>query len=134
MTDYSIGLFPMCADILHAGHVAALKEAKSHCNKLIVALNCDPDGKNPIQSVFERYLPLAGCKYVDAIIPYAGRRDLELLCSMLDYDVRFLGADYIGKEWDGKQQEEERGIPQVFLDRSHGLSSTELKERIKAAE
>lgn len=54
--EYKIGLFPMCADILHAGHILALEEAKRHCDYLIVALNTHPDGKQPVQSVFERYV------------------------------------------------------------------------------
>ena len=122
----------MCADILHAGHVLALEEAKKNCDHLIVALNTHPDGKCPVQSVFERYTQLLAVKYVDDVIPYQGRKDMEILAAVLDYDVRFLGADYTGKDWDGKEQETIRGIAPYFIKRLHGLSSSELKDRVKA--
>lgn len=120
----------MCADILHAGHVLALEEAKKNCDYLIVALNTHPDGKNPVQSVLERYLQLSAVKYVDDVIPYQGKKDMEILSSVLEYNIRFLGSDYKNKEWDGKEQEIKRGIAPYFIDRGHKLASTELKERI----
>lgn len=125
-----VGLFPMCADILHAGHVLALEEAKKNCDYLIVALNTHPDGKSPVQSVFERYTQLLAVEYVDEVIPYQGRADMEIIAATLDYDVRFLGSDYNGKDWDGKEQETKRGIPPHFIKRDHGLSSFDLKRRV----
>lgn len=126
-----VGLFPMCADILHVGHILALEEAKKHCDVLIVALNTHPDGKNPVQSVFERYIQLSAVKWVDKIIPYQGKADMERISLTLDYQIRFLGEDYIDKEWDGKVQEQERNIKPFFISRKHGFSSTELKKRIE---
>lgn len=120
----------MCADILHAGHILALQEAKEHCDYLIVALNTNPDGKTPVQSVFERYIQLSAVKYVDQIIPYQGRADLELLARSLNYNIRFVGSDYINRDWDGKSQEQTREIEPFFIDRRHGMSSTRLKERL----
>lgn len=131
-STYKIGLFPMCADILHAGHILALEEAKKHCDFLIVALNTHPDGKQTVQSVFERYSQVCAVKWVDRVIPYQGREDLERITSVLDYQIRFLGEDYVDKEWDGKVQERERNIKPFFISRKHGFSSTELKERICA--
>lgn len=55
---------------------------------------------------------------------------MEKLVSGLNYQIRFLGEDYINKDWDGKEQEQERGIKPFFINRKHGFSSTELKERI----
>lgn len=127
---FKIGLFPMCADILHAGHILALQEAKHNCEYLIVALNTAPDGKHPIQSVFERYTQLQAVSYVDQIIPYQGRRDLELIASSLNYHIRFLGSDYIEKDWDGKLQEQSRDIKPFFISRHHGMSSSNLKQRL----
>lgn len=120
----------MCADILHAGHILALEEAKRNCDYLIVALNTHPDGKSPIQSVFERYVQLSAVKYVDQIIPYQGRDDLELLAASINYDIRFLGSDYINKTWDGQSQEQMRGIKPFFISRLHDMSSTNLKLRL----
>ena len=126
-----IGLYPMVADVLHAGHILAIKEAKENCDYLIVALNCKPDNKQPIQSIYERYIQLKGVKWIDEIIPYEGKKDLELLALSLDYQIRFVGEDYFGKTWDGKKQEESLHKKVYYLKRRHELSSTELKQRIK---
>lgn len=125
-----IGFYPMCADILHAGHISALEWAKSRCDHLIVGLNVAPDGKDPVQSVWERFSQLRACRFVDEVIAYAGRKDLELLALTLRYDCRFLGKEYELRDWDGKEQESIRGILPIFIPRLHNLSSTELKERI----
>ena len=125
-----IGLYPLVGDLLHPGHILAIQEAKENCDFLIVALNCNPDNKNPIQSIYERYVQLSAIKYIDQIIPYQGKKDLELLVSSLNYDIRFLGEDYKDKIWDGKEIELKLNKEIYFLKRQHILSSTELKERI----
>lgn len=127
----TIGFYPMAADILHAGHIVALEEAKSHCDYLIVGLNCIPDGKNPIQSIYERFMQLRAVKWIDEIIPYQGRKDLELLAASLDYHIRFVGEDYYNKDWDGKDIEQKLNKKFYYLSRKHNLSSTELKNRIR---
>lgn len=128
-----VGLYPICGDVLHAGHMLAIEEAKQNCDYLVVALNCTPDGKTPVQSIYERFMQLRAVKWIDEIIPYQGAKDLELLALSFKYDIRFLGADYKNKEWDAKEIEEELGIKPYFLHRVHGLSSTELKQRISQA-
>lgn len=90
-----VGLFPLVGDLLHTGHLCALKEAKEHCDYLIVALNVLPDNKSPIESVYERFVRLDSCKYVDKIIPYQGEKDLLLLINTLNYNIRFIGNDHI---------------------------------------
>lgn len=127
----TIGFYPMTADILHAGHIVALEEAKSHCDYLIVGLNCIPDGKNPIQSIYERFMQLRAVKWIDEIIPYQGRKDLEILAASLNYDIRFVGEDYYNKDWDGKDIEQKLNKKFYYLSRKHNLSSTELKNRIR---
>ena len=126
-----IGFYPMCADILHAGHVLAIEEASKNCDYLIVGLNCAPDGKAPIQSIYERFMQLRAVRFIDEIIPYQGRKDLELIASSLDYDIRFLGEEYREKEWDGKSIEISLNKKFFFLKRKHELSSTELKKRLQ---
>ena len=125
-----IGFYPMAADILHAGHMIALEEAKNNCDYLIVGLNCKPDGKNPIQSIYERFMQLRAVKFIDEIIPYEGKADLELLASSLDYQVRFVGEDYLNKEWDGKQIEKSLSKEVHYLRRKHNMSSSDLKSRL----
>jgi glycerol-3-phosphate cytidylyltransferase len=102
-------------------------------------LNCFPDGKNPVQSIYERFMQLRAVKFIDEIIPYQGKdkiipyqgkKDLELLASSLNYSIRFLGDDYRDKDWDGKEVEARLNKMPHYLHRQHRLSSTELKERI----
>ena len=127
-----IGFYPMVGDLLHTGHILAIEEAKANCDYLIVGLNCLPNGKNPIQSIYERFIQMRAVKYIDEIIPYGGRQDLELLASSLNYHVRFLGEEYKDRDWDGKEIESRLGKNPIFLKRQHTFSSTELKKRINS--
>lgn len=118
-------------DLLHAGHVLMLAEAKSQCEWLIVGLHTDPTidrpSKNkPIQSVFERYVQLKAVKYVDDIIPYDTEADLLSLLSNYHIDVRIIGEDYRDKNFTGK----DLPIPVHFNKRKHNFSSTELRNRL----
>lgn len=126
-----VGFFPMVGDILHTGHILALGEARANCDYLIVGLNCKPENKEPVQSIYERFIQLKAVTYVDEVIPYEGREDLELLASSIPYQVRFLGEDYLNKDWDGKEIEAKLNIRQHFLSRRHNMSSTNLKQRIR---
>ena len=124
-----IGFTCSCFDLLHAGHIAMLAEAKSQCDFLIVGLQTDPsiDGRKPkpVQSVYERYLQLSGCKYVDRIIPYDTEEDLENLLLTVPIDIRIIGEDYQFKQYTGI------GLHEVYYNkRRHGWSSTNLKMRI----
>jgi len=101
-TTMTIGFYPLVGDILHTGHVIAIEEAKANCDYLIVGLNCTPDGKQPVQSVYERFMQLRAVKFIDEIIPYAGKADLELLASSFQCHKRFLRtacADYEERPW-----------------------------------
>ena len=119
----------MVADVLHTGHVAAIEEAKSKCDKLIVALHCCPPDKSPVQSVFERYMQLRAVRWVDEIIPYEDPNNLDEMLKCLDFDVYFLGDDYRRKSWDCKDLLEALDKEIVFLSRKHDFSSDELKRR-----
>ena len=124
-----IGFTCSCFDLLHAGHIAMLAEAKTQCDFLIVGLQTDPsiDGRKPkpVQSVYERYLQLSGCKYVDRIIPYDTEEDLENLLLTVPIDIRIIGEDYQFKQYTGI------GLHEVYYNkRRHGWSSTNLKERV----
>ena len=122
-----VGLFPMVADVLHAGHILAIQEAKSNCDYLIVALYCNPQRKNPVQSIFERYTQLSAVRYIDEVIPYGDEADAKRLIMSLNYDVYFLGADYKGKTFEGSDLVEQLGKEIFYLSRNHTMSSTKLK-------
>jgi glycerol-3-phosphate cytidylyltransferase len=101
-----IGFTCSTFDLLHAGHVQMLRDAKSQCDYLIVGLQIDPSvdrkEKNaPIQTIVERYTQLKGIKYVDEIIPYATEQDLEDILSLYTIDVRILGDEYRDKDFTG---------------------------------
>lgn len=125
-----VGLFPMVADVLHAGHIIAIQEAKAHCDYLIVALYCVPGRKEPIQSIFERYTQLDAIGAVDKVIPYEDKEDALRMLLSLQYDIYFLGADYKGKTFEGQHLVEQLGKEIYYLSRNHTMSSSYLKDRI----
>lgn len=131
-----VGFTSVVGDLLHPGHVMMLDECKIYCDYLYVGLISDPtvDRKNknkPIQSLFERYIQLAGNKNVDEIIPLSGEKDLELALSMLPINVRFVGEDYKKSNFTGKELCESLGIKIIYNKRKHNLSSSELRKRIE---
>lgn len=125
-----VGVYPMVADILHTGHILAIEEAKKHCDYLIVALHCCPDYKQPVQSIYERFMQLRAVKWVDEVIPYENKKDAAILLQSLDYDVYFLGEDYKGKDWENSDLIKSLNKEIFFLARKHTFSSTNLKIRI----
>jgi len=126
-----VGIYPMVADVLHAGHILAIKEAKQHCDYLIVALHCNPEYKNPVQSIFERYIQLSAVKYIDEIIPYQNEKDAELMLKSLNYDIYFLGEDYKNKQFQCCDIINSLKKEIYYISRKHNMSSTNLKRRIK---
>ena len=135
-----IGITFSTFDMLHAGHIAMLSEAKNHCDYLIAGLQTDPtidrpDTKNhPIQSVVERQIQLSACRYVDEVVVYQTEQDLVDLLLILPLDVRILGVEYEEKEFTGKWEGHDRGIQHVFNSRDHSFSSSSLRKRVVAAE
>jgi glycerol-3-phosphate cytidylyltransferase len=135
-----IGFNCSCFDLLHAGHVTMLKMEKDLCDYLKVALQVDPsidrqDTKNkPIQSLYERYVQLQGCRYVDEILVYETEFDLEQLIKTQKIDIRFLSEEYIGKDFTGKQYCLDNGIEIHYHKRKHIYSSSELRKRTATME
>jgi glycerol-3-phosphate cytidylyltransferase len=122
-------------DLLHAGHVKMLEDAKAHCDFLIVGLQTDPTldrpTKNkPTQSVVERYIQLKGCKFVDEIVPYATEQDLEDILKSFEIDMRIVGDEYKEKDFTGRAYCEEKGIELYFNSRDHRFSSTLLRQEV----
>jgi glycerol-3-phosphate cytidylyltransferase len=135
-----IGITFSTFDMLHAGHIAMLSEAKNHCDYLICGLQTDPtinrpETKNrPIQSVVERQIQLAACRYVDEVVVYQTEQDLVDLLLILPLDVRVLGVEYEQKDFTGRNECYDRGIEIVFNGRDHSFSSSSLRKRVVAAE
>jgi glycerol-3-phosphate cytidylyltransferase len=135
-----IGITFSTFDMLHAGHVAMLAEAKNHCDYLIAGLQTDPtldrpDTKNkPVQSIVERQIQLSACRYVDEVVVYQTEQDLVDLLLILPLDVRILGVEYAGKSFTGDGECHARGIELVFNGRDHSFSSSSLRKRVAQAE
>lgn len=127
-------------DLLHTGHILMLKEIREHCDYLIVGLQTDPtidrpDTKNkPIQSIIERRIQLEAVKYVDEIVVYDTEKDLENIFMVYPINTRFLGVEYKGRDFTAKKLCMDLGIKVHYNSRNHNFSSTELRERVYAAE
>ena len=135
-----IGITFSTFDMLHAGHIAMLAEAKNHCDYLICGLQTDPtidrpDTKNcPVQSIVERQIQLAACRYVDEVVVYQTEQDLVDLLLILPLDVRILGVEYQDKEFSGQHECYQRNIEIIFNGRDHSFSSSSLRKRVVEAE
>ena len=116
-------------DLLHAGHIVMMKEAKENCDYLIVGLQTDPsidrqEKNQPVQSVYERYIQLQAVKYVDEILPYDTEQSLLDLIQSTEFHVRFVGEDYVDKDFTGK------GMHEIYYtNRQHSFSTTNLRNK-----
>ena len=131
-----IGFTCSTFDLLHAGHITMLEEARRQCDFLVVGLQNDPtldrpDTTNsPVQSLVERQIQLSAVKYVDEIIVYNTEQDLRDLLLTLPINVRILGIEYENTEFTGKEICKNRNIECFFNKRDHSFSSTSLRKRI----
>jgi glycerol-3-phosphate cytidylyltransferase len=134
-----IGIVFSTFDLLHAGHIAMLSEAKNHCDYLIVGLQTDPtidrpDTKNkPVQSIVERQIQVSACRFVDEIVVYETEKDLEDILLTLPLNVRILGVEYENRDFTGKDICNRRGITCIFNGRDHSFSSSSLRKRVVVA-
>ena len=131
-----IGFTSVVGDLLHAGHCLMLDECKRYCDYLYCGIIVDPttdrpEKNKPVQSMFERWEQVVSNKNVDMVVPLDGEKDLELALKSLPIDIRFVGSDYIGKDFTGKKVCTDLGIKIHYTKRNHGLSSTELRHRIE---
>jgi len=134
-----VGITFSAFDLLHAGHIKMLEDAKRQCDYLICGLQTDPtldrpEKNRPVQSVVERYIQLKGCKFVDEVVPYATEQDLEDILRSFKIDVRILGEEYKGKDFTGRTYCEEKGIELHFNTRDHRFSSSGLRKEVAQKE
>lgn len=130
-----IGITFSTFDLLHAGHILMLEEAKQQCDYLIVGLQTDPtidrpETKNkPSQSIVERQLQLSAVKYVDHVIVYETEKDLIDILTIYPINIRFVGEEYRNKDFTGKDYCLDNDIEIVYNSRKHRFSTTELRKR-----
>ena len=130
-----IGITFSAFDLLHAGHIKMLEDAKEQCDFLICGLQTDPtldrpQKNRPTQTVFERYMQLRACRHVDMIIPYATEQDLEDILRSYKVHVRILGDEYKDKDFTGRAYCEQKGIELYFNRRENRFSSSSLRQII----
>jgi len=123
------GIVAGAFDIIHPGYIRMFKDAKKYCNHLTVALHEDPSMARPhkfkpVQSLEDRKEILRAIRYVDDIVVY--QAEDTFLSYLRDYDVRFLGTDYIDGSYTGR----DLPIKIVWMSRDHEYSTTKLKESI----
>ena len=134
-----VGITFSTFDLLHAGHVKMLEEAKRQCDYLIVGLQLDPslnrpEKNSPSQTIIERYIQLKGCKHIDEIVPYVSEQDLEDILRSFKLDVRIIGEEYKNNFFTGKDYCKEKGIEIYYNERDHRFSSSDLRKQVKLAE
>ena len=130
-----VGFTASTFDLLHAGHISMLAEAKSVCDYLIVGLHVDPSrerkAKNsPVQSLVERYIQLSAVIYVDEVIPYETEDDLSDILITYPVSVRVIGEEYRDANFTGKNLD----MKIHYNKRRHGFSSSLLRENIFKSE
>ena len=127
-------------DLFHAGHVTMLKMEKELCDYLIVALQVDPTidrpgvKNKPCQSVYERYVQLQACKYVDEILVYSTEYDLLQMLMTQTIHIRFLSEEQVNRDFTGKQYCIDNDIELHYHKRQHNYSSSELRARVAKLE
>jgi glycerol-3-phosphate cytidylyltransferase len=134
-----VGITFSTFDLLHAGHVKMLEEAKLQCDYLIVGLQLDPSIDRPeknetSQSIIERYIQLKGSKHVDEIVPYVSEEDLEDILRSFKLDVRIIGEEYKDKNYTGRDYCEKKGIKIYYNSRDHRFSSSSLRKQVSQVE
>lgn len=135
-----VGITFSAFDLLHAGHIGMLREARANCDYLIVGLQTDPtidrptEKNKPVQTLVERYAQLNALKFIDEIVPYQTEEDVIDILELFQIDVRFLGEEYREKEFTGKDVCRKRGIELHFNKRDHRFSTSGLRKRVAAAE
>jgi glycerol-3-phosphate cytidylyltransferase len=130
-----IGFTCSSFDLLHAGHIIMLEDAKKKCDYLIVGLQNDPsidrpEKNKPSQSIVERFIQLDAVKYVDKIIVYNTELDLCDILSAIHIDIRILGEEYENTEFTGKKICINNGILIFYNKRRHRYSSSGLRKQI----
>lgn len=131
------GLVCGAFDLLHAGHILMLKDAKDHCDFLVAGLQFDPSvtdasyrGKKkakPLMCLEERRIILKGIKYIDEIFEYNDEPDLLEVIKTFGPHVRILGSDWEGRRVTGQEYATEV----YYHKRNHNFSTSNLREKVK---
>ena len=124
-----------CFDILHAGHITYLREAKRLGDVLVIGLNSDDSVKRlkgesrPVNNLFDRQLLLTSLEFVDFVVPFEEDTPLELIKQVMP-DVLVKGGDYIFETIVGAQEVLENGGTVEIIPLVEGKSTTGIIQKI----
>lgn len=127
-----------CFDLVHAGHVFSLEQAKSHGDVLVVGINSDASVKRlkgelrPVVNEDDRAYLLQSLGVVDYVIVFDEDTPAELI-QAVQPDVLVKGKDYEGKEVVGSEVVHARGGRVELIDLKAGLSTTAIIQKIRTA-
>lgn len=131
----TVGFTNGCFDIMHAGHITLLADAKSRCDKLIVALNTDASVRGlkgptrPVNAEMDRAQVVAALSAVDAVVLFNEETPLELL-KKLKPDVLMKGADYTKDQVVGGDLVESYGGRVELLPLKDGYSTSGIIRKV----
>ena len=130
---YTQGTF----DMFHIGHLNLIKNAKRHCDYLVVGVNDDVlvesyKKKRPIGPVKERAEIIRAIKYVDEVV-ITSTLDKKEIWNQVRFDEIYIGDDWKGNaRWEKTGEDmKELGVRLVFLPYTKDTSSTMLREKLK---
>jgi D-beta-D-heptose 7-phosphate kinase/D-beta-D-heptose 1-phosphate adenosyltransferase len=132
-----VGFTNGCFDIIHEGHIEILSEARSHCDRLIVAINSDASVSRlkgptrPIQSERARGKVISALAFVDAVITFDAETPIDLIADIKP-NVLVKGSDYKVEEVVGRSIVEANGGRVVLVPLVPNSSTTRIVEKMKA--
>lgn len=131
-------------DLLHWGHIKFLERCKDFAGQdgqVIVSLNTDEfikeyKGKGLVMNYAERKAVLEGCRWVDSVIPNVGGADSTIAIELAQPDLIVVGSDWARRDYYaqmGFTQDwlDERGIGLCYIPYTQGISSTDIKTRLR---
>ncbi|WP_282173033.1 adenylyltransferase/cytidyltransferase family protein [Cytobacillus firmus] len=140
MKPYKIGYTTGVFDLFHVGHLNILKRAKEQCEYLIVGVSTDElveqyKNKRPVIPHSERMEIVGGIKHVDIVVPQTNR-DKFSAWEKLKFNVLFVGDDWKGDPLFNEVEKDfcQVGVDIVYFPYTKGVSSSELKQKIKYKE
>lgn len=131
-----VGFTNGCFDVVHAGHIQILEDAKAQCDRLVLGLNSDDSVRRlkgesrPVNHEMDRAMLLAAISAVDAVSIFREDTPLELL-ELIRPDVLMKGQDYTKDQVVGGELVESYGGEIVLLPLKKGYSTTATIEKMQ---
>lgn len=134
---YKVGYTTGVYDLFHVGHLNILENAKKQCDYLIVGVSTDDlvkkyKDRTPIISYEQRAKIVSSIKCVDRVVPQTSM-DKKAAWDKLHFDVMFHGDDWKNSDMYNEQIKNLKavGADVVFLKHTDGISTTEIKNKIR---